>query len=83
MKASAHIMFHNKIIIRQTQVKNIISLRQITNLAAGVLFVADEIVQQLVAERRALTDDKYDDDDDHDQSQVLLTLVSRQVATNW
>ena len=70
-------------IIRQTQVKNIISLRQITNLAAGVLFVADEIVQQLVAERRALTDDKYDDDDDHDQSQVLLTLVSRQVATNW
>ena len=70
-------------IIRQTQVKNIISLRQITNLAAGVLFVADEIVQQLVAERRALTDDEYDDDDDHDQSQVLLTLVSRQVATNW
>jgi len=57
-------------------------LSQITNLAAGVLFVADEIVQQLVAERRALTDDKYDDDDDHDQSQVLFTLVSRQVATD-
>jgi len=45
------------------------------DLSAGVLFVADEIVEQLVAERRALTDDEDDDDDDHDKGEVLFSLV--------
>jgi len=51
------------------------------DLSAGVLLISDEIVEQLVAERRALTDDEDDDDDDHHEGEVLLSLVLRRVAT--
>ena len=45
------------------------------DLAAGVLFVANEVVEELIGERGTLTDHEDDDNDDHNQSQVLFALV--------
>jgi len=52
-----------------------------TDLATSVLFVANEVVEQLVTERRTLTDNEDDNDDDHNKSQVLFSLVFRRLNT--
>jgi len=52
-----------------------------TYLSTSILLISNEIVEQLIAERRALTYDEDDNDNDHHQSQILFSLIFAAVSS--